>query len=130
MYSFVSAGRGAAASSPKATASRPGAPAPTAAGFVALSRFVVANGMETEVKAAFRVRPHLVDRAAGFVRMEVLCPLERPQEIWRVTHWRHANDYRAWHRGHAYRDSHRTIPKGLKLVGRETAICEFDVVCE
>ena len=86
--------------------------------------------MEAEVKAAFRDRPHLVDRTAGFVRMEVLCPLDRPQEIWLVTHWRCADDYRAWHRGHAYRDSHRGIPKGLKLVGSETSIREFDVVCE
>jgi heme-degrading monooxygenase HmoA len=62
--------------------------------------------------------------------MEVLCPLDRPQEIWLLTHWRHANDYRAWHRGQAYRDSHCGIPKGLKLVGRETSIREFDVVCE
>ncbi|MCU0965479.1 MAG: antibiotic biosynthesis monooxygenase [Burkholderiaceae bacterium] len=126
----MSAETGATAASPKATASLPGAPVMTAVGFVAFSRFVIANGMEAEVKAAFRERPHLVDRAAGFVRMEVLCPLDRPQEIWLLTHWRHANDYRAWHRGHAYRDSHRGIPKGLKLVGRETSIREFDVVCE
>ena len=130
MYSLVSAGNGATASSPKATASLPGGPAPTPAGFVVLSRFVVANGMEADVKAAFRGRPHLVDRTAGFVRMEVLCPLDRPQEIWLVTHWRHADDYRAWHRGHGYRESHRGIPKGLKLIGRETSIREFEVVCE
>ena len=101
-----------------------------AGGFVALSRFVVANGMEAEVKAAFRDRPHHVERTAGFVRMEVLCPLDRPQEIWLVTHWRCGDDYRAWHRGHGYRESHRGIPKGLKLVGRETCIREFEVVCE
>lgn len=128
MYSLVSAGNGAAAS-PKATAALPDAPAPTAAGFVALSGFVVANRMEAEFKAAFRERPHLVDRVAGFDRMEVLCPLERPQEIWLVTYWRHANDHRAWHRGHTYLDSHRGIPKSLKWVGRETTIREFDVVC-
>jgi heme oxygenase (mycobilin-producing) len=130
MYSLMSAAHGATASSPTAIASLPGAPAPTPAGFVALSRFVVANGMEAEVKAAFRARPHRVDRAAGFVRMEVLCPLDRPQEIWLVTHWRCADDYRAWHRGHGYRESHRGIPKGLKLVGRETCIREFEVVCD
>jgi hypothetical protein len=78
MYSLVRAGNCATTSSPTATASLPGAIAPTAAGFVALSRFVVANGMEAEVKAAFRERPHLVDRTAAFVRMEVLCPLDRP----------------------------------------------------
>jgi heme-degrading monooxygenase HmoA len=108
----------------------PRASARTPGGFVALSRFVVANGMEAEVKAAFREHPHLVDRTAGFVRIEVLCPLDRPQEIWLVTHWRHADDYCTWHRGHAYRESHRGIPNGLKLVGRETCIREFEVVCE
>jgi hypothetical protein len=56
--------------------------------FVALSRFTIANGMEEEVKAAFRARPHGVDHAPGFVRMEVLCPFDRPQEIWLITHWR------------------------------------------
>jgi heme-degrading monooxygenase HmoA len=111
-----------------ATAQQPRAPA--LAGFVALSRFVVANGMEAEVKAAFQARPHRVDHAAGFVRMEVLCPLDRPQEIWLVTHWRCADDYRTWHGGHGYRESHRGIPKGLKLIGRETCIREFEVVCE
>jgi heme-degrading monooxygenase HmoA len=130
MYSLVSAGDDATASLPTASALLPGAVASTPACFVALSRFVVANGMEAEVKAAFRERPHLVERTAGFVRMEVLCPLDRPQEIWLVTHWRHADDYRTWHRGHGYRESHRGIPKGLKLVGRETRIREFEVVCE
>jgi len=80
--------------------------------------------------AAFRARPHRVDPAAGFVRMEVLCPLDRPQEIWLLTHWRCGDDYRAWHRGHGYRESYRGIPKGLKLAGRETCIREFQVVCE
>lgn len=93
MYGLVSAGNGDTAASPTAAASLPGGPEPTPTGFVALSRFVVANGMEAEVKAAFRARPHRVDRAVGFVRMEVLCPLDRPQEIWLVTHWRHADDY-------------------------------------
>lgn len=130
MYSLVSAGNGATASARTANASLPGGSASATAGFVALSRFVVANGMEAEVKAAFRERPHLVDRTAGFIRMEVLCPLDRPQEIWLVTHWRCADDYRAWHRGHDHRESHRGIPKGLKLVGRETCIREFEVVCE
>jgi heme-degrading monooxygenase HmoA len=126
----VASGNCVAASTPAVAPSLPLAPVPTRCGFVALSRFVVANGMEAEVKAAFRERPHLVERTAGFVRMEVLCPLDRPQEIWLVTHWRHADDYRTWHRGHGYRESHRGIPKGLKLVGRETRIREFEVVCE
>jgi len=97
--------------------------------FVALSKFVVANDKITEVKAAFRARPHLVDSAAGFVRMEVLSPLDRPDEIWLVTFWTDAGRYRAWHHSHLYRDSHRGIPAGLKLVPGETKIREFEHVC-
>jgi len=128
MHSLVSAGIGAAASSPKATASLPSAPASTPASSAALCRFVVASGIEAELKAAFRECPNLVDRAAGFVCREVPCPLERPQEICLPTHWRHASGRRAWHHGHADRDSHRGIPKGLKLVDRDTTIREFDAV--
>ena len=106
-----------------------GVAAAATAHFVALSRFVIANGMDAEVKAAFRQRPHRVDDAPGFVGLQVLCPTDNPQEIWLVTQWRCADDYHAWHHGHTYRDSHRGIPKGLKLVGSETRIREFEVVC-
>jgi len=54
----------------------------SAPGFVALSRFVIANAMGDEVKAAFRDSQHLVDGALGYLRMEVISPLERPEEIW------------------------------------------------
>ncbi len=107
----------------------PTAVTPTAPHFVALSKFVVANDKISEVKAAFRARPHLVDSAAGFVRMDVLSPLDRPDEIWLVTFWTDAASYRAWHHSHLYRDSHRGIPRGLKLIPSETMIREFEHVC-
>jgi hypothetical protein len=50
-----------------------------------LSRFVVANKMDAEVKQAFRLRPHLVDNAAGFVWM-VLSPEDMPSKIWLMTY--------------------------------------------
>jgi heme-degrading monooxygenase HmoA len=62
--------------------------------FVAMSRFVIANGMEHEVKAAFRGRPGLVDHASGFLRMDVLSPLDAPGEIWIMTYWTDADSYR------------------------------------
>ncbi len=99
MYSLMGAGNnryGVVADCKRVTAWRS---APATAGFVALSRFVVATGMEAEVNAAFRERSHLVDGMTGFVRMEVLC------------------------------QSHRSILKDLKLVDRETCISEFEVVC-
>ena len=98
------------------------------AGFVAISRFVIANGMEAEVKAAFRHRPHLVDQAAGYCRMEVLSPLARPAELWLVTFWTDQKSFETWHHSHLYHESHRGIPKGLKLVPGEQEISHFEHV--
>ncbi len=98
--------------------------------FVALSRFVIANDMTVEVKTAFRERPHLVDSADGFLRMEVLSPLDRPEEIWLMTWWRDADAFDTWHHSHLYRESHAGIPKGLKLVRGETSIRRLESICE
>jgi len=98
-------------------------PQPTA--FVVVSQFVVANGMIEQVKEAFRNRPGLVELAEGFIRMEVLTPLDCPEEIWLVTWWASRDSYRRWHHGHSYRESHEGIPKGLKLVKGQTRIREF-----
>lgn len=94
--------------------------------FVALSKFAVANGMTEEVKEAFVARPHLVDSADGFVRLDVLSPKEEPNEIWLVTYWRDEESYRVWHKSHMYRDSHKGIPKGLKLDPTATEIRFFE----
>jgi heme oxygenase (mycobilin-producing) len=99
-------------------------------GFTALSRFVVANDMTAEVKEAFRRRPHLVDSAEGFVRMSVLSPEDRPDEIWLLTWWTHAAAFDRWHRSHMYRDSHKGIPRGLKLVRGETQLRRFEHVAD
>lgn len=96
--------------------------------FVAMSRFVVANGMEDAVRQAFVDRPRLVDGAPGFVRMSVLRPSGRPQEFWLMTYWTDEPSYRAWHASHAYHDSHRGIPKGLKLVPGATEITFLEQV--
>lgn len=98
------------------------------AGYVAYSRFVVANGMREEVKAAFRQRPGLVDTAPGFLRMDVISPLDRPEEFWLVTFWSDEDSFRQWHRGHTYSDSHAGIPPGLKLVRGETVVKGFEHV--
>ena len=98
--------------------------------FVALSRFVIANGKSDAVRAAFRSRPHLVDRAPGFLGMQVMCPIESPDEVWLVTHWRDEQSYRTWHSSHAYHESHRDIPKGLKLVPGSASVRLFQVFAD
>jgi heme-degrading monooxygenase HmoA len=96
--------------------------------FAVLSKFVVANDMVDEVKKAFKDRPHLVDSAPGFIRLDVISPVEYPSEIWLITYWADENSYRTWHRGHAYHESHVQIPKGLKLVPKTAEVRCFEHV--
>jgi heme oxygenase (mycobilin-producing) len=97
--------------------------------FIALSRFAVANGMADQVKEAFIHRPHLVDDAPGFLRMQVITPQDDPREIWLFTYWRDEASFKGWHRSHMYHESHRGIPKGLKLIPKSTNLRCFDLVC-
>src|SRR5918912_942676 len=69
------------------SAQRSGPPSLHPGAFIALSRFTVANGMADQVKDAFVNRPHLVDDAPGFIRMEVISPCDDPREIWLFTYW-------------------------------------------
>ena len=93
--------------------------------FVALSRFVVTNGMEEAVKTAFRARPHRVDDAPGFLRMDVLSPADRDEELWLLTYWTDRQSFEAWHHGHSYHEAHLGIPAGLKLNPAETQLRFF-----
>lgn len=94
-------------------------------GYVSISRFRVRNGMEDDVAAAFRGRPHLVDDARGFVRMDVLSPSDDGSEFWLVTYWTDEASFREWHRSHEFRDSHSYIPRGLKLDPAATELRSF-----
>ncbi len=90
--------------------------------FVAMSKFVVSNGMEADVREAFMNRPHLVDNANGFIRMEVMTPVEKPEEFVLVTYWQDEASWKLWYKGHTYKTAHKGIPKGLKLVPKSTEI--------
>ncbi len=60
--------------------------------------------------------------------MDVISPLERPEELWLVTYWTDEASFTAWHHSHLYRDAHAGIPKGLKLVPGDTEIRKFEHV--
>ena len=97
--------------------------------FIAISQFAIANDKTDEVKTAFRNRPRLVDHVAGFLRMEVISPRELPSEIWLVTYWDTEEAFSKWHHSHMYRESHKGIPKGLKLVPKSVRLRFFDSIC-
>jgi heme oxygenase (mycobilin-producing) len=94
--------------------------------FVAISQFAVANRMEDEVQDAFRHRPHAVDSAPGFVRMDVLRPRGEPECFWLITYWESEEAFEQWHRGHQYKEAHSGIPSGLKLVPGRNRVLHFD----
>ena len=96
--------------------------------FIALSQFTVANDMAAEVKNAFVGRPHLVEEAAGFIRLEVISPLDNKDEIWLLTYWRDEESFKTWHHSHLYHDSHKEIAKGLKLVPKSARFRFFEHV--
>lgn len=97
--------------------------------FIALSKFVVANGMTDAVKKAFVERPHMVDDTDGYIKMDVISPLKNPDEIWLITYWTEEEKFKAWHKGHTYKSSHGNIPKGLKLVPGAQEITFFEHIC-
>ena len=84
--------------------------------FVALSRFTVANNMSEDVRKAFGERPHLVDDVPGFVKLDVICTDDEPNEFWLITYWTDQTSYEIWPEGPLHRPSHAGIPRGLKIV--------------
>ena len=99
--------------------------------FAVLSKFTIANGphLEAEVKQAFIDRPRLVESAPGFLRLDVLSPLENPDQIWLLTYWADEASFNSWYRTHHYQASHKEIPNGLRLVPNSTEICFFEYIC-
>jgi len=97
--------------------------------FVALSKFVVANGMTEKVKMAFKNRPHFVENAPGFERLDVITPIDNLDEIWLITYWKDKESYQVWHHSPEHHQSHQGIPKGLKLIPKANEIRFFEYVC-
>ncbi|WP_299824432.1 antibiotic biosynthesis monooxygenase family protein [uncultured Pontibacter sp.] len=93
--------------------------------FIAVSTFTIANDMAPEVRDAFINRPHLVDNAPGFVKMDVMSAKDNPNEIWLMTYWTDEEHYTVWYKNHM-RASHQDIPKGLKLVPHSSKVLYFN----
>ena len=97
-------------------------------GYVALSRFQVTDGFADAVVDAFCDRPHLVEDAPGFVRLDVLRPVDEPTQFWLLTYWTDEDSFRSWHRSHDRTLAHRGIPDGLRLVPGSFELSGFEHV--
>ena len=96
--------------------------------FVVLSRFIVGNEMTLDVKKAFHNRPHLVDKEPGFIKLDVISPQENLDEIWLISYWEDEASYRMWRKSHKFRESHKFIPKGLKLLPKSAKLNFFEQI--
>ena len=97
---------------------------------VALSRFKVANGMEDSVARAFLNRPWLVERAEGFLGLEVFTDSKDASVFFLSTRWTTESAFRQWHTSEAHHASHLGIPKGLKLDAAFTQLVVMDSLCQ
>ncbi|WP_347156568.1 antibiotic biosynthesis monooxygenase family protein [Pontibacter chitinilyticus] len=93
-----------------------------------MSTFEIANDMASDVREAFINRPHFVDNAPGFVKMEVLTAHDNPQVICLLTYWENEELFKTWYKHHM-NESHKDIPKGLKLVPKSTRVSYFNYIC-
>jgi signal transduction histidine kinase len=92
----------------------------------ALSRFKVANGTEAAVRQAFLDRPRLVDSMPGFLGLETYTDARDPSLFYLATRWSDVDSFRAWHRSEAHHQSHRGIPRGLRLDASFTELVVMD----
>jgi signal transduction histidine kinase/heme-degrading monooxygenase HmoA len=97
---------------------------------LAISRFRVVNGMEEEVAAAFGRRPHAVERASGFLGLEVFRGRSDSAVFYLVTRWSDRRCFQQWHGSEAHRRSHDGIPSGLRLDPAFTEVVELDRIDE
>ncbi|HVQ36393.1 MAG TPA: ATP-binding protein [Pyrinomonadaceae bacterium] len=93
---------------------------------LAISRFKVANGMEAEVREAFLNRPGFVDSVKGFLGMETYTAKTDSSIFYLVTRWSDQDSFHTWHHSKEHHESHRFIPKGLKLDGSFTEVIELE----
>jgi diguanylate cyclase (GGDEF)-like protein len=88
----------------------------------AISRFRVANGTQAAVGEAFAHRAGLVDRQPGFLGLEVYTDAKDVALFYLVTRWTDETAFEAWHHSAAHRESHRGIPRGVKLDKAQTKL--------
>jgi heme-degrading monooxygenase HmoA len=90
---------------------------------VVISKFTVGAAAAEPVRAAFRDRPHAVDAAPGFLRLEVLEPEDVPGQFWLTTWWERREDFDRRYRSHAFKASHDRVPRDIgSLIGTSELI--------
>ena len=98
-----------------------------------MSRLQVDPARAAELVVAFRGRAHLVDRADGFIDLEVWQSDRDAGQLVMVSRWRDRDAFKAYMQSDAHRISHERIDPGLDAAIKLEALEHlhgFEVVAE
>ena len=101
--------------------------------YVSMSRLRVAPERASELVAAFRARAHLVDRADGFIDLEVWQSDRDAGQLVMVSRWRDRAAFKAYMKSDAHRISHERIDPALDAAIKLEALEHlhgFEIVAE
>ncbi|MDP2606376.1 MAG: antibiotic biosynthesis monooxygenase [Deltaproteobacteria bacterium] len=80
------------------------------------NRIQVAKGHEQDFEARFGGRARLVENMHGFVRLEILRPINSDYYIV-LTHWQDEASFRAWTDSAEFKEAHRNRPPAEMFSG-------------
>jgi heme oxygenase (mycobilin-producing) len=77
---------------------------------VVSNRIQVAKGHEEEFEKRFEGRARLVEHMRGFIRLEILRPINSDYYVV-ITHWEDEASFRAWTDSPEFKEAHRNRPR-------------------
>ncbi|WP_435358806.1 antibiotic biosynthesis monooxygenase family protein [Haloarchaeobius sp. DFWS5] len=85
--------------------------------FVVANRIPVAQGHEDAFEERFEKRAKTVDQREGFVRLEVLRPVDADHYVV-LTYWESEDAFEAWTQSEDFRESHSDRPPKEMFSGK------------
>ena len=76
--------------------------------FVMINRMTVPEKWRNRFEEVFKTRKKAVDRRPGFIKAEILKPLEGGAYLV-MTHWEKKEDFEAWVGSQEYREGHQRV---------------------
>jgi heme-degrading monooxygenase HmoA len=87
--------------------------------YIAMNRFTIANGRESDFEAVWRDRKTLLPEVPGFLEFKLLCGQPGPESTMILSHstWESEEAFRAWTNSDAFKKAHESssLAEGVVL---------------
>jgi len=93
--------------------------------FVMINRMTVPEKWRGHFEEVFKTRKKAVDRRPGFIKAEILKPVEGEAYLV-VTHWEKKEDFHAWVGSPEYREGHQRV-KDFMENGRSVLTSKVEI---